>query len=115
MEKIFADQFIRYRCSRWLSSSDFDKKLDPLPVEFCFPLSFCYGSIDTYAFSFLGDQLSAESIASQDWYDPNDHSVPPFDPDEREKLTDEILHRRVKGQGKNLGCSSIPLDGWTPF
>ena len=113
LKKVYSDQFIRYKCSHWLSANDFDSKAVPGKVDLCFPIAFAYGSIDTYGFSFLGDQLSLESIQAQDWYDPNDHSIPPFDPDEMARLTDEILERRDQKRPK---ASAKPVSsGYDPL
>jgi len=113
LKRVYSDQFIRYRCSHWLSASDFDAKVVPERVEFCFPIAYAYGSIDTYAFSFLGDLLSLESIDNQDFYDPSDDSIPPFDAKKITDLADQILERRDSGRTKvKAGQSS---DGCDPF
>jgi len=113
LKKVYSDQFIRYRCSRWLSADDFDSKTPPERVELCFPIAYAYGSIDTYAFSFLGDILSLESIGSQDYYDPADHSIPPFDPKKLSDLADQILERREPGKTK--GTAKPSSEGYDPF
>lgn len=80
-EKYFADGYLNYQGVYYTSASDVGKSKQDcsslrLDLKLTFPLRYCYGSADTYAFSILNDWLSLESIESSDYYDPNDHGIP---------------------------------------
>jgi len=96
IKKCYSDFFIKYDVNHFSSSSDFDKGVKPVSMDFCFPISFAYGGVDTYAFSFVGDVLSFESIDKQSWVNPNDDSIPFFNPDLAKKEVDRLLQRRFK-------------------
>ena len=80
-EKNFADSFLNYEANYYTSADDVGKPKKEcisgfLKLNLCFPLSWCYGSIDTYAFSALDDFLSTHSYDFNDYYDPDNNSIP---------------------------------------
>ena len=80
-EKNFADSFLNYEANYYTSADDVGKPKKEcvsgfLKLNLCFPLSWCYGSIDTYSFSALDDFLSNHSYDFNDYYDPANNSIP---------------------------------------
>lgn len=80
-ERRFADSFLNYESSYYTSSDDVGKRKKDcvsnyMKLSMCFPLSWCYGSIDTYSFSALDDFLSMHSYSYSDYYDPENNSIP---------------------------------------
>ena len=80
-ERTFADSFINYEANYYTSDDDVGKTKKEcesgfLKLNLCFPLSWCYGSVDTYSFSALDDFLSNHSYDFNDYYDPDNNSIP---------------------------------------
>lgn len=98
-ERTFADGYVTYRGTYYTSAADVGKARQDcsgqvLDLRLSFPLRYCYGSTDTYAFSILNDYLSAASIRSSDFYDPGDHAIPREDDDSFERYFRSVLRKR---------------------
>ena len=84
MRRRRADGFVRYRGSWYSNADDVGKEASKAKAmcspmgtfEFVFPVRWCYGSVNTWYFSDLGDYLSLESMDRQDFYDPEERGVP---------------------------------------
>lgn len=98
-EKAFAEGYVTYRGIYYTSAGDVGKARSEctgqlLEPRLTFPLRYCYGSTDTYAFSILNDYLSAASVSSSDFYDPRDHAIPREGDASFERYFRSVLRKR---------------------
>ena len=98
--KAFADGYVTYRGTYYTSAGDVGKRREEcagrvLDLSLTFPLRYCYGSTDTYAFSILNDYMSLRSVRRQDFYDPEDHAVPREGDDAFERYFRGVLRKRT--------------------
>ena len=98
--KAFADGYVTYRGTYYTSAGDVGRPRQEctgrvLDLSLTFPLRYCYGSTDTYAFSILNDYLSLASVGSQDFYDPDDHAIPREGDDAFERYFRGVLRKRT--------------------
>lgn len=115
IKKNFSDSYIRYKTNHYNSATDYDKKVEPLKLDFCFPLAFAYGSCDTYAFSFIGDTLSLESIEKQDWYNSLDDSIPVTSIEKQAESVEKILKKRVSERKSKSNTKCDKSLNYSPF
>lgn len=98
-ERSFAEGYVSYRGVYYTTASDVGKARADCTgqvqeLRLTFPLRYCYGSTDTYAFGILNDYLSAASVSSSDFYDPGDHAIPREDDASFEKYFRSVLRKR---------------------
>lgn len=99
-EKYFADGYLTYQGVYYTSASDVGKSKQDcsslrLDLKLTFPLRYCYGSTDSYAFSIFNDWLSLESIESSDYYDPADHAIPREKDSDVEDYLNSVVKKRT--------------------
>ncbi len=95
-ERNFADEFIRYKADHYFSSKDVGIDTKGAKIDLCSPLSWAYGSTDTYSFSILADFLSLESIDKSEFYDPKDNYIPQESDLKFENYIESLLRKRLK-------------------
>lgn len=98
---LLSDSFIRYRGRYWTSADDVGKPLNECSsfctsFDFFFPISWAYGSIDTWQFQVFYDRLSLESIGHQEFHDPKDHFIPTVSEGRMREFVEDYLERRSK-------------------
>lgn len=76
MNKAFAKDFIRYRGILYFEPDLVGKRAEEcgdraIAFDFVFPITYAYGSTDTYAYAVVQDYLIDQSTQKQDWYDPD--------------------------------------------
>ena len=102
-----ADGYVRYR-GRWYSNADDVGKetagkalCSPMgEFDFVFPVRWCYGSVNTWYFSDLGDYLSLESMGCADFYDPSERGVPEESYAAFERRMEFLLRKSGKAQAR---------------
>ena len=115
INKEFACSFIRYRGVIYYDANDVGKDIDkddgsPFSgskgeyFDFYFPITFAYGSSDTYAYSALQDMLVDKSMAKQDFYDPNERIIPSADSDNGRDYFEAILRKKSDANGQGDGA-----------
>lgn len=99
MNKTFAKDFIRYRGVLYYKADDVGKNpkdCDAVAFDFTFPITFAYGSTDTYQYSVIQDYLMDQSMEYQDFYDPRIRKIPSSDLDNGSKYIEDLLKKRKK-------------------
>lgn len=104
---MFADSFIRYRGRYWTNAEDVGSPPSECSsfftaFDFFFPISWAYGSIDTWQFSVFYDSLSLESIGHQECVDPNDRHMPTVTPGRMEAFVEDYLVRRSRSKNSKI-------------
>lgn len=95
-DKLFASSLLEYKGVIYFNEKDVGKDVNTLSksqamkFKVYFPIRYCYGSTDTYAYSIVGDYLSMRSIDQMDYYE--DTSVfPDYSRNNREAFVAKIL------------------------
>lgn len=109
-----AAAFIRYQGYHYSSKDDYGKPLQDClgfasKFSLVFPLQYCYGSIDTFAYSVLYDVMSLNAINSSNYEDliekvDNDKKMK-----ELQQYLEEVLERKNKKDKKDEE-ESLPQD-----
>jgi hypothetical protein len=110
-KSFFADEYISYKGLWYTNSDDVGKSpkdcVSPCwKIDLVFPLSWCYGSIDTYSFSCVGDYLSKMSKNCRDYYNPDDHRIPYESDEDYYRYLDSVLSKDGFGSGADYEPSS---------
>ena len=111
MTSFFADSYINYKGEYYTCADDVGKEKEQckslvISADFCFPLVYSYGSVDTYSFSILNDYLSMVSIHSGDFYNPDNHDIP-FESDETFSAYMKSIVGKNKKPKKAFGASNV--------
>lgn len=106
--------FVRYRGIQYSRSEDVGKKPDDCVApagyfDLLFPIQWCYGSVDSYAYSIVYDYLSLKSIDHDIYKDVVD---PDIDDEKRleeiYRYLDSILARNTIKTDKNAKEDNLP-------
>lgn len=90
----FADEYIRYKSYIYSHAVDVGDITKAVKLDCCGPISWAYGSTDTYSYSIFSDLLNVESISNQDYYDPNKLSIPKEDINLLRKYVDIVFGKK---------------------
>lgn len=117
----FADGFISYRGIYYTCASDVGKAKENamgqvFDLDLCFPIAWCYGSTDTYAFSIVHDYLVNESESrAYDDVDFSSNKIPEVSDDEFDEFIIGVLSKNKEKMSRMNKCEEAMEKQYDPF
>lgn len=117
-QMVFASSFIRYRGNYYTTASDVGKEKENcigsvLELDLCFPISFAYGSTDTFGFATINDFLISNSVEKAKVVKVDERYIPEEKQREIQEYLETIIAKRkskksvVETSPKSAGDSGL--------